>query len=161
MRAAGEIVARTGCHTARCGYPRGMSTTAGPRTQQPDADLPTDSPAPAIIYLVAGLGLSICLGALLLSRGEFSVGTVALALLATLPFLLFARLAMARPGAEAVVAGVLIIAVGTWGSVVAMDSSLTSDFVWLSLSLVLVELVVFGMGAILRQAVPPARRPPG
>lgn len=136
-----------------------MSTIADPRHDPDDVELPADSPAPAIIYLVAGLGLATCLVALLFSHGTFSIGTVALALLATLPYLLFARLAMARPGAEAVVAGVLLLAVGAWGSIVAMDSALTSDFVRLPLSLVVVQLAVFGVGGVLRRVVPPPRSP--
>jgi hypothetical protein len=136
-----------------------MTTTADPGRAPEQLELSPDSPAPAVIYLVAGTGLAICLVSLLLSRGNFSLGTVALALLATLPFLLFARLAMARPGAEAVVAGVLLLAVGTWGSVVAMDTSTTSDFVRLPLSLVGVQLAVFGVGAALRLFVPPRRTP--
>ena len=132
-----------------------MTTIADPGGQREDPAMASDSPAPAIIYLVSGIGLAICLIALLFAHGEFSVSTVALALLATLPFLLFARLAMARPGAEAVIAGVLVVAVGTWGSIVAMDGETPSDFVWLPLSLVAVELVVFGVGAALRAFVPP------
>jgi hypothetical protein len=62
---------------------------------------------------------------------------------------------MARPGAEAVVAGVLVLAVGTWGSIVAMDTSLTADFVRIPLSLIVVQLAVFGIGAALRMFVPP------
>lgn len=132
-----------------------MTTLADPGRAPDDLDLAPDSPAPSIIYLVAGTGLAICLVSLLLSRGTFTLGTVALALLATLPFLLFARLAMARPGAEAVVAGVLVLAVGTWGSIVAMDTSTTSDFVRIPLSLIVVELAVFGVGGALRLFVPP------
>jgi hypothetical protein len=132
-----------------------MTTIADPGRAPEELELAPDSPAPSIIYLVAGTGLAICLVALLLSRGNFSLGTVALALLATLPYLLFARLAMARPGAEAVVAGVLVLAVGTWGSIVAMDTSLTADFVRIPLSLIVVQLAVFGIGAALRMFVPP------
>lgn len=127
-----------------------MTTTAEPR----DTDLPEDSPAPAIIYVVVGFGLAISLAALLFARGSFSIGTIALALLATLPFLLYARLAIARPGADAVVAGVLLLAVATWGSIVAMGDGSAGDFVRLPLSLVVVELAVFALGAALRAVVP-------
>ncbi|MCW2921606.1 MAG: hypothetical protein JWL76_1480 [Thermoleophilia bacterium] len=120
---------------------------------EPD-ELPDDSPSSAIIYLVVGIGLAMCLLALLFARGEFSLLTVALALLTTMPFLLYARLAITRPGAEAVVAGVLLIAVGCWGSVSALDSDATSDFVQLPLALVIVELAVFVTGAALRRIVP-------
>lgn len=125
-----------------------------------DADLPDDSPAPALIYVVVGFGLAISLAALLFARGSFSLGTIALALIAALPFLLYARLAIVRPGAEAVVAGVLLLAVATWGSIVAMGDNSTGDFIRLPLSLVVVELAVFACGALLRSALPSRRERP-
>lgn len=118
-------------------------------------DLPEDSPSSAVVYLVVGIGLAICLLALLFARGEFSLATVALALLTTMPFLLYARLAVTRPGAEAVVAGVLLIAVGCWGSVSAIDDGDAARFIQLPIALVLVELAVFAVGAALRRALPP------
>ncbi len=126
---------------------------SAPRDEVPG--LPEDSPAPAIIYVVVGIGLAMCLLGLLFGRGEFSIGTVLLALLATMPFLLYARLAIARPGAEAVVAGVLLLAVGCWGSLAALDEDRTAEFVQLPIALVVVELAVFAAGAVLRRAVPP------
>lgn len=110
-----------------------------------------------MIYLLVAIGLAISLTGLLLGRPTFSMATVALALLATLPYLLFARLAIARPGAEAVVAGVVLVAVGCWGSIGAVSSGEASDFVRLPLSLVVVQLAVFAVGSLLRRAVPPAR----
>ena len=132
-----------------------MSTIDRPANHAELEDLPDDSPSSAIIYLVVGIGLAICLLALLFARGEFSVVTVALALLTTMPFLLFARLAIARPGAEAVVAGVLLLAVGCWGSVSALeDGGDTSDFIQLPIALIVVELAVFAVGTALRRALP-------
>lgn len=131
-----------------------MSTTDHPAEHAEAEGLPADSPSQAIIYLVVGIGLAICLLALLFARGEFSLATVALALLATMPFLLYARLAITRPGAEAVVAGVLLIAVGCWGSISALEAGETVDFIQLPIALVIVELAVFVVGAALRRVVP-------
>jgi hypothetical protein len=135
-----------------------MPSTVDLRTSASEPVLEDDSPAPALVYVVVGVGLLVCLTALLFAHGSFSLGTVALALLAALPFLLYARLALARPGAEAVVAGVLLLAVGSWGSVVAMGDGSGGDFVRLFVSLMLVELAVFGAGIVLRSLVPPAAR---
>ena len=138
-----------------------MSTVADPRYERSDADLPADSPAPALVYLVVGFGLAVNLIALLFARGTVDFVAIVLALLVALPFLLYARLAMARPGVEAVVAGVLLLAVGTWGSVVGIDDGSVGDFVWLPLSLIAVQLIVFGIGRLLRIADPNhvARKP--
>jgi len=118
-----------------------------------------DSPAPAIIYLVVGIGLAVCVVSLLFARPSFDTATVALALLLTIPFLLFARLAMARPGPDAVVAGVLLLSVGCWGSISAIEDGQAADFVRIALSLVVVQLVVFAAGAVLRAVVPRAGDP--
>jgi hypothetical protein len=146
---SGRIVAVAG------GYMPCMSTIADPGSGRAAAPPDADSPAPAIIYLAAGVALVTCLVGLLLSQGEFSVATVAAALLATVPCLLYARLALARPGAEALVAGVLLVTVGAWGSIVALDGGDLAEFVRLYVSLVAVELAVFGIGAGLRALVPP------
>lgn len=108
-----------------------------------------------MIYLIVGTGLATCLVALLVARSDFSIGTVALALLATVPYLLFARLALVRPGADAVVAGVLLLAVGAWGSLTAIGDESSSAFVQLPLALVVMELAVFAFGAVLRAVLPP------
>ncbi|MCW2926013.1 MAG: hypothetical protein JWM98_3417 [Thermoleophilia bacterium] len=115
----------------------------------------SDSPAPAIVYLVVGAGLAICLLALLIARPSLDTTTIVLALMMTTPFLLFARLAIARPGPDAVVAGVLLFGVGCWGSISAIgDGDDASVFTRLAISLVIVQLAVFVGGAILRAVVP-------
>lgn len=124
--------------------------------------LPGDSPVPAMVYLAVGVGLTVCLLALLIARPSFDTVGLALALLTTAPFLLFARLAIARPGPEAVIAGVLLLAVGCTRSVAAIDDGTPGDFVQLHLSLVVLQLAVFAAGAGLRVAVPRSRpRSPG
>ncbi len=132
-----------------------MVTNADTGRVPDDQDLPADSPTPAMIYVVVGIGLAISLLGLLFSRADFSLATVFLALLATLPYLLFARLALARPGAEAVVAGVVLLAVGAWGSINALGDDTTAAFVQLPFALIAVELAVFAIGMVLRRAVPP------
>lgn len=131
-----------------------MVTIADIGREPAEQDLPADSPTPALVYLVVGIGLAISLLGLLFARGEFALTTVLLALLATLPYLLFSRLALARPGAEAVVAGVVLLAVGAWGSIDAIDDGDANAFVQLPFALVAVEAAVFGIGALLRRAVP-------
>lgn len=133
-----------------------MTTTLG-RPDDRDLELPEDSPTRAIVYVVAAIGLAVSLVALMFSGAEFGIATIALALLATLPYLLYARLAIARPGAEAVVAGVLLLAVGAWGSIEAIDEAAGGDLVLLPFALVVMQLVVFVVGAVLRGVVP-ARR---
>ncbi|MCW2927833.1 MAG: hypothetical protein JWM86_1801 [Thermoleophilia bacterium] len=128
-------------------------------TQQGSApavdEVPSDSPATAMVYLIVGAGLAMCLVGLLFARASFSLSTIALALLATVPFLLYARLALVRPGADAVVAGVLVLSVGAWGSLTAIGDDSTAAFVQLPLALVVVELAVFAFGALLRAFLPP------
>jgi hypothetical protein len=135
-----------------------MEAAPEPRDRPTDLDPVEPSPTVAIVNLTAGIGLTVCIGALLVSSDTFSFGRVALALLLAVPFLLYARLAARRRGAEALVAGVLLVAVGTWGSITAMGDGSTSDFIQLAFSLVIVELAVFGIGSILW---PASSRPPG
>jgi hypothetical protein len=143
---------------AAIGYEHAMVTRADDGLDNGDAAFRDPSPVAAMVNMVAGLGLTICLVALLLSSSSFSIERVLLALLLAVPFLLYARLALVRPGVDAVIAGVLLVAIGTWGSIVAMGDGSTTDFVQLALSLVAVQLAVFGFGALLRMATPESRR---
>ena len=133
-----------------------MTTTPPPAPGSPEVP-PTEyrSPQAPIVLTVVGVGFAICLIALLVSRGSFAFETAALALLLAAPFLIYARLALARPGVEAVLGGVLLLAVGIWGAVSAIDADGAGPFVQLSLALVALELVVFAAGGFLRSVVPP------
>lgn len=112
-----------------------------------------------LVYGVVGAGLLLNLAGLLIANPSFGIGTVLLALLIAAPYLLYARLAIARPGAEAIVGGVLLLAIAVWGSMSAIGGGRddTGTFVQLAASLVLVELVVFAAGVLLRP--PSAGRP--
>lgn len=147
---------------ASSGYDNRMDAAQTPRATapaEPDESAGSDSPAPAIVYLVVGVGLAICILAMLVARPSFDTTTIGLALLMTVPFLLFARLAIARPGPDAVVAGVLLLAVGCWGSVSAIGDGAASSFVRIALSLIVVQLAVFVAGAVLRATVPRSSPP--
>ncbi len=140
-----------------------MDAARPSRLREPLTDedvLAEDSPAPAIVYLVVGAGLAVCMVALLFARPSFDTVTIAVALLLALPFLLFARLALARPGPDAVVAGVVLLSVGCWGAVSSADSPDAGAFVRVALSLIVVQLAVFAVGAALRVLVPRAVEQP-
>ncbi|MCW2973254.1 MAG: hypothetical protein JWN72_1527 [Thermoleophilia bacterium] len=113
--------------------------------------------AAPLVYWTVGTGLLVCLTSLLIARGSFGIGTVALALLLVAPFLLYARLAIARPGVEAVLAGILLLAVGIWGSISAIGDSGAWPFIRLPLELLLLVCATFGAGALLRGLVPVRR----
>lgn len=114
-------------------------------------DWDEQSTVPPLVYTVVGIGLTVCVVALLLAGSAFELVTVVVALLVAAPFLLYARLAVLRPGPEAVIGGVLLLALGCWGAVSAVDDS-RAAFVRLALYLVLVQLVVFGAGWVLRRS---------
>lgn len=154
-----RIIAITPVDNSLCGYTPRMTAppehdARGPSTVEPDYGV---SAAP-LVYVTVGLGLAVSLTILLIARGSFGVGTTALALLLVAPFLLYARLAVARPGPEAVLGGVLLLAVSIWGSISAMDSESAAPFIRLPIELMVLEVVIFAAGAMLRAVVPTRRR---
>jgi hypothetical protein len=112
---------------------------------------PDASVARALVYLTVCVGVVIAVGVLLFAHGsELDLFVPVLALAAAAPYLVYARLAMAQPGAEAIVAGVLLLAVGAWSYLAALDAG-RSTFLVLPVMLTLMECAVFAGGAMLRR----------
>lgn len=114
---------------------------------------PSSAARPLVLATVA-IGITIAVVGLLIAQGlEFSFITPLLAVLAAVPYLLYARLAVRQPGAEAVVGGVLLIAVGTWGYIGAIDDPGVGRLLALPLYLVAMEAIVFAIGWMLRNTI--------
>lgn len=133
-----------------------MSTHAHESEPEPRAALDPEygSPTTLLVYLTVAISLAISLGSLLFADEGFDVSTAALALLVIAPYLLYARLALARPGVEAVIGGVVLLALGSWGAVDAALGDGEVAFVRLSLMLVVLQLAIFFAGALLRVTIP-------
>lgn len=102
------------------------------------------------VYLFSGLGSLVAVVAMLVDQGsDFSFAAIFVAPLLAIPYLVYARLAMQRPGPEAVVAGVVVLTVGTWASITATGLGL-GRYVGIAIALTLVELATFAAAAMLR-----------
>jgi hypothetical protein len=153
----GDSVKRSNCASLnRCaGRTNGMSSSAHLEpASHADAERDYAVAAAPLVYTAVGVGLAVSLVALLIARGSFGFGTAALALLLVAPYLLYARLALSRPGAEAVLGGVLLLAVGSWGAISAIGVDDAGAFIRLPLELIVLELVVFLIGGLLRSVLP-------
>lgn len=114
---------------------------------------PSSAARPLVLATVA-VGITIAVVGLLIAQGlDFSFVTPLLAVLAAVPYLLYARLAVRQPGAEAVVGGVLLLAVGSWGYVGAIDDPGVGRLISLPLYLVAMEAIVFAIGWLLRNTI--------
>lgn len=108
------------------------------------------------VYLFSGLGSLVAVVAMLVDQGaDFSFLAIFVAPLLAIPYLVYARLAMQRPGPEAVVAGVLVLTVGTWASITVSGGGL-GRYVAIAMALTLVELGLFAVAALLRPSPPDA-----
>lgn len=106
------------------------------------------------VYLFSGLGSLIAVVAMLFDQGvDFSFVAIFAAPLLTIPYLIYARIAMQRPGAEAVIVGVLLLTVGTWASVTATGAGL-GRYVGIAVALTIVELATFAVAGLLRPTAP-------
>lgn len=109
------------------------------------------------VYLFSGLGSLVAVVAMLVDQGaDFSFAAIFVAPLLAIPYLVYARLAMQRPGPEAVVAGVVVLTVGTWASITATGG--LGRYVGIAVALTLVELATFAAAALLRPTVGPPGR---
>lgn len=106
--------------------------------------------ARALVHTAVAVGLFIAVVSVAIAGGtDFDAATPFLALLAAVPYLVYARLALRRPGAGAVVGGVLLLVIGSWGYVTSIDSS-ARTLVLLPVYLTGMELSVFALTGLLR-----------
>jgi hypothetical protein len=102
-----------------------------------------------LVYFVVAIGAAVSVLSVLISSGTFTFAVAIVTLLSVVPYLVFARLALLQPGADAVVGGIVLLATGAWGSISYLDSDLRA-FVYLPMYLIAIELLVFAIGAALR-----------
>jgi hypothetical protein len=106
-----------------------------------------------LVYLVVGVGIVVALLGMVFSQGAaFSLATPAYAVLAAIPYLTWAALSLRQPGAEAVVGGVLLLGVGSWGYLGLPDGD-DSALVLLPAYLTMMVGAIFVLGAALRATV--------
>lgn len=133
----------------------GRSLRTGDAMGEDPTDVDADEAAP-VVYLVVAIGMLVALVSLLIDLGgAFGLATMLAALALTVPWLVYARLAIVRSGPEAVAGGVLLLAVGGWGSVDSVGEG-AGPGAWFRLagSLLLLVVAVFALGALLRRAAP-------
>jgi hypothetical protein len=102
-----------------------------------------------LVYMTVAVGSLLAVIAVLLATDSFDGVTPLLALWVTVPYLVFTRLALLQPGAEAITAGVLLVGVGSWGYLSLLDGD-RADMALLAAQLILVECLVFAGGKLLR-----------
>jgi hypothetical protein len=108
-----------------------------------------------LVYMVVGLGAALTVISVLIASDGLNLATAATLLVAVLPYLVYSRLALLHPGADAVIAGITLLVAGLWGAVSYYDRDLGA-FVELAAYLLAMVLVVFGIGHVLRHLCPDA-----